>query len=71
MDRLSNNQSFLIESAVEQIIGYIVVDENIEYDVALDKFYTSKTFEHLSDVKTGLYLQGSAYVYELYKKEIK
>lgn len=71
MDRLSNHQSFLIESSIEEIVGYIVVDENLEYDVALDKFYTSKTFEHLSDTKTGLYLEGSAYIYELYKKENK
>lgn len=69
MDRLSDNQSFLIESTIEEIIGYIVIDEQIEYDVALDRFYTSKTFELLSDVSTGLYLEGSAYIYELYKKE--
>ena len=38
---------------------------------ALEKFYMSETFEKLSDVETGLYLDGSTYVYELLKREFQ
>ena len=31
--------------------------------------YMSDTFEKLSDVETGLYLEGAAYVYEMLKRE--
>jgi len=34
-------------------------------------FYLSNTFKKLEDVETGLYLDGSAYVYEMLKKERK
>ena len=36
---------------------------------AMKKFYMSDTFEKLSDVETGLYLEGVAYVYEMLKRE--
>lgn len=60
---------FLTEINIQEIVMYIVEDENIEYDVALDEFYNSVTFSKLSDKETGLYRESSAYVYELYKVE--
>lgn len=60
---------FLTEINIQEIVMYIVEDENIEYDVALDEFYNSVTFSKLSDKETGLYRESSAYVYELYKAE--
>ena len=36
---------------------------------AIEQFYTSETFEHLNDIETGLYLEGSAYIYEMLKRE--
>lgn len=35
----------------------------------MERFCLSKTFETLNDIETGVYLEGSAYVYELLKKE--
>ena len=60
---------FLTEINIQEIIMYIVEDEDIEYDAALDEFYNSVTFSKLSDKETGLYRERSAYVYELYKAE--
>ncbi len=60
---------FLTEINIQEIIMYIVEDEDIEYDAALDEFYNSVTFSKLSDKETGLYRESSAYVYELYKAE--
>ena len=60
---------FLTEQNIQDIIAFIVEDEKTDYDFAIDKFYSSKTFEKLSDPKTGLYRESAAYVYELYKNE--
>ena len=38
---------------------------------ALDQTYLSDSFKKLADPETGLYLEGSAYVYELIKRERK
>lgn len=60
---------FLMEQNIQEIISFIVEDENIEYDLAIDNFYSSQTFEKLNDEETGLYRESAAYVYELYKNE--
>lgn len=62
---------FLTDLNIQEIISFIVVDENIEYDEAIDRFYSSATFEKLSDPDTGLYRESAAYVYTLYKNESK
>lgn len=64
-----DNVKFLTELIIQEVVGYIVTDEKIEYDKAIDLFYTSAVFEKLSDETTGLYRESSAYVYELYKQE--
>lgn len=66
-----DNIKFLTEFNIQDIVTFIVEDEGLEYDIALDKFYNSATFEKLSDSETGLYRESSAYIYELYKSEIK
>lgn len=64
-----DNIKFLTELVIQEVVGYIVTDENIEYDIAIDLFYTSSVFEKLTDTNTGLYRESSAYIYELYKRE--
>ena len=36
----------------------------------MDKFHNSKVFEKLQDKETGLYMESSEYVYDLFKDEI-
>lgn len=62
---------FLTEQNVQEIIAFIVEDNKIEYDEALDIFYKSQTFEKLHDSSTGLYRESAAYIYELFKTEMK
>lgn len=59
----------MIEYTAQEVIGYLIEDNGITIDQAMKQFYMSDTFEKLSDVETGLYLDGSAYVYELLKRE--
>lgn len=48
----------------------LATDQNIEYDEAMNKFYNSEVFEKLQDKETGLYLESSEYVYDLFKDEM-
>lgn len=59
----------LIEYQIQDIIEYIVMDIQIEYDKAMQIFYNSQTFDKLMDIETGLYLESSAYVYGLFQDE--
>ena len=60
----------LVEYAVQDIVDMISIDQNIEYDEAMNKFYNSKVFEKLQDKETGLYMESSEYVYDLFKDEM-
>ena len=62
-------QEQLVEYQIQDIIAYIVMDIQIEYDKAMDMFYNSQTFDKLTDIETGLYLESPAYVYGLFQDE--
>lgn len=62
-------QEQLMEYSIQDIIEYIVHDFRIEYDKAMQLFYTSQTFDKLMDAETGLYLESSAYVYGIFQDE--
>ena len=66
---MSVQQQEMIEYTIQEVIGYLIEDNGITMDQTMEKFYLSDTFEKLNDVETGLYLEGSAYIYELYKRE--
>ena len=66
---MTNQQQEMIEYTTQEVIGYLIEDNGVSIEQAMGQFYLSDTFEKLSDVETGLYLDGSAYVYELLKRE--
>lgn len=59
----------LIEYITQDIIVFLVEDDKIKYEEAMKEFYASETYVKLTDVKTGLYYESAAYVYEMYKSE--
>ena len=63
-------QEQLIEYIVQDIVDMFSSDQNIEYDEAMNRFYNSKVFEKLQDKETGLYVESSEYVYDLFKDEM-
>ena len=63
-------QEQLIEYIVQDIVDMLSSDQDIEYDEAMNKFYNSKVFEKLQDKGTGLYMESSEYVYDLFKDEM-
>lgn len=61
----------LIECQIQDIIEYITEDFRIEFDEAMRIFYASQTFDKLVDSETGLYLESSAYVYQIFLDEYR
>ena len=64
-----NNQQYLMECVIKDIVALISVKEKYSLDKAMSEFYNSTTFDKLSNFKTGLYRESSGYVYDLYKSE--
>ena len=65
-----SKQDQLIEYIVQDIVDMLATDQKIEYDEAMNKFYYSEVFEKLQDKETGLYLESSEYIYDLFKDEM-
>lgn len=66
---IMTKQEQLVEYSIQDIIEYIVKDFRVEYDRAMQLFYCSRTFDMLTDIETGLYLESSAYVYGIFQDE--
>lgn len=66
---MTNQQKEMIEYTTQEVTQYLIEDEGMSMEEAMNQFYLSNTFEKLSDVETGLYLEGSAYIYEMLKRE--
>lgn len=67
---MTSQQQEMIEYTTQEVIRYIIEDEGVSMEKAMDKFYMSSTFKKLTDIETGLYLEGSAYIYNMLKNEI-
>ncbi|MDO4287880.1 MAG: hypothetical protein Q4C55_01715 [Eubacterium sp.] len=61
----------LMEYITQDIVAFLSEDRQLDYTEAMRIFYTSQTYEKLLDEETGLYLEGSAYVYDILKGELK
>lgn len=63
--------NYLVECIIQDLIKYLIEDNNITIDKAMDIVYNSKTFEKLNNLETHLYYESSSYVYEMLKEELK
>ena len=66
-----NKRDQLIEYITQDIIAFLVKDRQIDIAEAMKVFYNSETYEKLLDEDTGLYLEGSPYMYEILKDEME
>lgn len=66
---MTNQQQEMIEYTTQEVIRYLIEDNDVTMEQAMEQFYLSWTFEKLNDIETGLYLEGSAYIYEMLKRE--
>lgn len=66
---MNEQQEEMLEYTTQDLIAFLMEDEGLTMEDAMDRVYSSRIFEKLADPATGLYLQGSAYVYEWLKAE--
>ncbi len=66
-----NTPKDIINYYIRDIVGYIVEEQCKEYDVAMNMFYNSETFEKLNDLETGLYYESPSYIYYMFLTEQK
>jgi hypothetical protein len=60
----------LIEGVTQDVIAYLVEEDQIQIEKAVDVLYNSEVFVKLSDSATGLYRESSAYVTALLRDEL-
>lgn len=60
----------MIEEIAKGILLLLIEEHHVDLQQALRLLYTSDTYARLTDVKTGLYTQSTAYVYEYLEKEL-
>ena len=62
--------NYLVECITQDLIAYVMEDNNMSIEEAMDIVYNSKTFEKLNNLQTHLYYESSSYVYEMLKEEL-
>ncbi len=68
---MTSKQNFLVEGVVNDMALWLMQERNLSLQESLRIIYNSLTFEKLQDPETGLYLESSAYNYDLLSSEIK
>ncbi len=71
MTSSDNNFNFLTEYITARIVEWIIRDQHIGLEQALLMFHNSETFEKLYQPSTAMYIESPAYVYEIFKEELK
>ena len=66
-----SDRKFLIEVNIQDVLKYIITDFDISITEAMRRFYVSEVFAKLQNTDTGLYLESPAYIYDLYRDEVK
>lgn len=70
MKLTKNQQQFIINNDVEQLVAYLQEDYQLPLLDAFDKVYSSRIYTKLTNIATGLYLQSPDYIYDSLKAEL-
>lgn len=60
----------MIEYTTQDVIRYLIDERKMTMQDAMKLLYMSGTFQKLEDTRTGLYLEGSAYIYNMLEREM-
>ena len=66
---MTDAQRTMIEYTTQDVVRYLMEFDGMTMEDAMEQFHLSWTFEKLNDIETGLYLEGSGYIYEMLKRE--
>ncbi|MDE6534935.1 MAG: hypothetical protein K2K82_02885 [Muribaculaceae bacterium] len=62
---------YMKEGVATDLVEYLIKDLNVSLSEALNILYNSELFSKLSNPATGLYYQGSRYVYTFLQHELR
>lgn len=65
-----SRREFLVNYIVDQLVKYLIEDNEMPIEQALNLVYTSRTFTVLNDHEAGIACESPSYIYELLKREI-
>ena len=68
---MTNQQQEMIEYTTQEVVRYLIEDNGISMEQAKERFYMSEVIEKQNDIETCLYLDGTAYIYEMLKREFR
>lgn len=68
---MTNEFKYLKEGLTSDIVQFLMKDYGLDMQTALRTLYDSDTYSKISDPSTGLYFQGSRYVYSYLQNELK
>lgn len=63
------DRQFLIETLCEELVPMIMEEYNLSEAKAIELLYKSNTFSKIEDPESGLYYQGSVYVFDFLLEE--
>lgn len=66
-----SKETYMMESLTRDLVTRLMEERSLTMQQALDAVYTSKTFLALTNFETGLYYQGSVYLYDLLEEEMR
>ena len=64
-------RDYLVSNTIDKMVEFLIVNENLSLDQAMDMVYSSDTIKKLQNVEGELFVQSPDYVYELIKKEYR
>ncbi|MDR0894525.1 MAG: hypothetical protein LBN06_04405 [Prevotellaceae bacterium] len=68
---MTNDEQFLIDNITTELIVLVMQDFRCDMETAMDKVYSSVTYDKLTDMRTGLYFQSPLYVYDFLREELE
>ena len=66
---MSDKQKQLMEYATQDLVAMLVERQGLPLEDAMRRVYHSQLYAKLLDPETGLYLEGSEYLYGLLAEE--
>ena len=66
---MSDKQKQLMEYATQDLVAMLVERQGLTLEDAMQRVYHSQLYTKLLDQETGLYLEGSEYLYGLMVEE--
>ena len=68
---MTNGFKYLKEGLTADLIEFLIGDYNMNLRTAINTLYESDTYSKICDPATGLYFQGSRYVYTFLQNELQ